>query len=498
MTLLRFPASACTDTGLLVVLLFSIFSRSVQTAGLEPVPLWVDGLNHFTKLSLLARDQTLPLHINYPYGYHLLSYFLHLISSLDLPAAAFHTGFWLSALAPLAAYPLARRLLPQRGLAILSIILYGFLAPFPAYLATWSRFPFLLGLVLLPLALASALDWLETQRQPLPQEFLKTLPPALLTAALALSHYGTLVHFVAFLLAALIIHNHWKQGQPSVSMILLRLAGLASPAIAILAIKILSLVQQGLWKTVLAANQSADQAIDLRYSLNLTTQAGGWLLWILAAAGLLAALAWKPHRKTAAIAVTGLMILYLLDVLQLKLLGTAVSSLMNFLLALSLPLSWLAASAIDSAAHNLQSFIPEGKIRLWLPASALLVFLLIGFASISGIINPVTILLTSQDQQAMTWIRQQTATESVFLIDSFQWGQSLSPANGGGWIPALTGRAAIHPYNAQQQADLQTFLAERQVSYVYAARGMPLPDIPLFTNAQIVFQNDQVTIYAFP
>ncbi|MCD4671862.1 MAG: hypothetical protein K8R77_04280 [Anaerolineaceae bacterium] len=495
---MQLPRPGWEDAGVLFLLLFSFASRAVQTAGLEPVPLWVDGFNHFSKLSLLAKDEILPLHINYPYGYHLLAYLWHLIHGLDLPAAAFQTGFWLSAIAVPAAYPLTRRLLPQRGFALLAIILYGFFTPFPAYLATWSRFPFLLGLTLLHPALSAALDWLDTPYQNLSREVLLAMPPALLAAALVLSHYGTAVHWAAFILTILLVWRIWPNNNSSLRLIMLRLCGLALPAAAILMLKIISLMQRGLWQAALSSNQSADQAIDLRYTLNLTTQGGGWLVWGLALAGLLAALIWKPHRKITIIVFGWLLILYSLDVFQLLLLGTAVSSLMNYIIALSLPLSWLAASALSGAFQSLKSFLPHSKFLAWPLTAGLACLLLTGFVSISGIINPVTILFTAHDQEAMAWIKEQTPQNAVFFIDSFQWGSSMSPANGGGWITALTNRQAVYPYTNQQKADLQDFLAERHTNYIYTQRHQPLEGIPLFVNAEPVFRNEQVIIYELP
>jgi hypothetical protein len=495
----QLPRPRREDAVLLLLLIFSFLSRAIQTIPLQPVPLWVDGFNHHLKLAYLAETGFLPLHINYPYGYHLLSAFAHLTTRLNLPASAFHAGFWISALAAPAAWPLARRLFARPGPALLAAVLYGFFAPFPAYLVTWSRFPFLLGLTLLPLAIAAALDWLESPHAlPFSRELTLALPPALLGTALALSHYGATVHWAAFILAWLLRSRFDADSSHHFKLRLRRLAGLALPVGAVLVILVFSLMQRGLWQSALSANAAADQTLDLRHFLHLTTQAGGWLVWALAAVGLLAALLWKDHRKLALTILLWLAILFLLDIAQLKLLGTAVSSLANFVLAISLPLSWLAATALDGAVQFLKTSLPAAKFPAWLPAAFLLILLLIGFTSISGIINPVTILFTDQDQQAVTWIRQQTAPDAVFLIDTFLWGTTFSPANGGGWLTALTGRPAIYPRTADQQADMQAFLEAHPPAYVYAAHGRPLEDIPFFQNAKPVFQTPQVTIYALP
>jgi hypothetical protein len=496
------PAPAMDDAALFLLFLFVCFSRAIQTIGLEPIPLWVDGFNHFTKLSFLAQDGILPLHINYPFGYHLLTYFSYLLTGFDLPAAAFHTGFWLSALAIPAAWPLARRIFSQRWLALLVVVLYGFFAPFPAYLATWSRFPFLLGLTLLPLALNAALEWLQRPRINLHREISFALPAAILAAGLVLSHYGTIIHYAAFLPVTLLIWHVWPEGESQASLRrqILRLIGLALPALAILLVKIISLMQRGLWENALTANQIGNQAIDLRYSLNLTTLHGGWLLWGLAIAGLLTSLIWKNRRKTAFLAVGWLLMLSLLNLLQVILLGTAISSWMNYIIALSMPLSWLAASALAAAGSAMKSFLHKDKFPAFLPATFLSCMILAGFTGISGIINPVTILFTSQDRQAMEWISENTPQNAVFYIDSFQWGASITPSNGGGWIPALTNRGAVHPYINEQRASLQDFLIQRNVNYVYTHNTQPLADIPLFANAILVFQNETIVIYqiSFP
>ena len=276
---LSLPTPTWEDGLVLGLLLFTFTSRAIQTFDLEPVPLWVDGFNHYTKLSLLAQEGNLPLEINYPFGYHLLSYLAHLLNGLALPAAAFHAGFWISALSIPAAWPLARRIFDNPWVAALAVVFYGFLAPFPAYLATWSRFPFLLGITLLPLALDTALTWLEKSREPLSIEILNALPAALLAAGLLLSHYGTFVHYAAFLFALLSVWFIWpqiKNNDIPLRLQVLRLGGIALPALIILAWKINELVANRQWSAALLANQTADQALDLGYALSQTTWHAGW------------------------------------------------------------------------------------------------------------------------------------------------------------------------------------------------------------------------------
>ncbi len=226
---------------------------------------------------------------------------------------------------------------------------------------------------------------------------------------------------------------------------------------------------------------------------------GGWLVWGLAITGLLAALLWKDHRKIAFLAVGWLLSLFILNILQITLLGTTISSWMNYIIALSLPLCWLAASALSGAAETAAiNSCPMADIAVWLPAALLICLALAGFTGISGIINPVTILFTRTRRQAVQWITEHTPQDAVFYIDSFQWGDTITPSNGGGWIPALTGRGAVHPYINEQRETLNDFLIQRHVNYVYTQSPQPLADLPLFTGAEPVFRKGNITIYSLP
>ena len=270
-----------------------------------------------------------------------------------------------------------------------------------------------------------------------------------------------------------------SENLPPLRQQFLRLAAVAAPAAAILLVKIILLVQRGGWKSALTAHQLDNQVIDLRYSLNLTTMHGGWLLWVLAISGLLTSVFWKDRRKTAALAAGWLLMLFLLNTLQTILLGTPISSWMNYIIALSLPLSWLAASALEGAVQKLKTFLPAAKSNAWLPAVLLTCLALAGFTGISGIINPVTILFTNQDREAMKWINTQTAQNAIFYIDSFQWGTSITPLQrrAAGFPPSLAAALSI-PTSMSSAKPCKTSSPSAALTMFIPNPTNPLPTSP--------------------
>ena len=62
------------------------------------------------------------------------------------------------------------------------------------------------------------------------------------------------------------------------------------------------------------------------------------------------------------------------------------------------------------------------------------------------VINPGTVLTTRDDVAAMDWIRRHLPPDARFLINVRHWqGGTYVGADGGYWIPLLTGRDTILP-----------------------------------------------------
>jgi len=144
----------------------------------------------------------------------------------------------------------------------------------------------------------------------------------------------------------------------------------------------------------------------------------------------------------------------------------------------------------------------------WSTATAVrvtLIALIIGVAlwgawGMISIVNPVTVLATAEDLEAMNWIRENTPPHALFLINTRYWQLGgYTGTDGGYWIPQLTGRRTLLPalpyiygtldyvqhisdmariVSEIKDADdpqLQDILQQERVTHVYiGARGGPL------------------------
>ena len=71
---------------------------------------------------------------------------------------------------------------------------------------------------------------------------------------------------------------------------------------------------------------------------------------------------------------------------------------------------------------------------------------LIGVRETRSITNPVTILATHADRQALDWISKNTPQEARFLINAASWqSNTYRGVDGGYWIMSYTGRQQILP-----------------------------------------------------
>jgi hypothetical protein len=90
-----------------------------------------------------------------------------------------------------------------------------------------------------------------------------------------------------------------------------------------------------------------------------------------------------------------------------------------------------------------------------------------GAYNTSGITQPTYTLYLAADREAMDWISRNTSHSSVFLLNSFFWGDDRAPSDGGGWLTFITDRESML-YNA---ANFEDDLEENKFDYVYIGRG---------------------------
>ena len=156
------------------------------------LPAWVDSLHHTLIVRLILENGGLPdslapymdVPFSYHYAYHALTAAFAFLTRMPAEQAVLVLGQVLNALVAVSVYRLGTALWADWRRAGTAALLVGFVFQMPAYYVTWGRYTLLTGLVLLPLAMAVALDIANKERSN--QRLVKL---AVLTGGLLLSHY---------------------------------------------------------------------------------------------------------------------------------------------------------------------------------------------------------------------------------------------------------------------------------------------------------------------
>jgi hypothetical protein len=161
----------------------------------------------------------------------------------------------------------------------------------------------------------------------------------------------------------------------------------------------------------------------------------------------LAALVWALVRRKWAVVMIGpwvLLMAALVAARLVKLPGANLLQTFAVMIMLYIPLGlligWLAAELLALAGK---------RSRAAEAVAVALGLLLIGYGALGQlrVVKPEFILVTRPDARAMTWIRQNTPPDAVFLAEGFRIyaGQSAVGSDAGWWSPLLAGRANTMP-----------------------------------------------------
>lgn len=104
-------------------------------------------------------------------------------------------------------------------------------------------------------------------------------------------------------------------------------------------------------------------------------------------------------------------------------------------------------------------------------AAILVLVVMAGSYSQWGVVNPISVLFAKRDAQAMQWVRENTPPQATILVNSFVWGKTYWPADGGGWVKALTGRQVVYPRSQEQIASIDALIAAQKIQFVYLGQG---------------------------
>ncbi len=146
------PSRVQETLPLIALLLLATFTRILQINELL-TPSWIDGFIHQKHLTKLIADQTISIDAIYPRAFHANVVLLNLILGKTTQETLLVFGQWLSTMTGVTYYLLARKIL-RAPYSFLATTLYWFWAVFPAFLINWSRYPFLQGIVIIPIIIA--------------------------------------------------------------------------------------------------------------------------------------------------------------------------------------------------------------------------------------------------------------------------------------------------------------------------------------------------------
>lgn len=466
----------------ILILLITLWNRFEQIRALA-LPAWVDSVHHALLVRIAAEQGQAPINLApylpvtempYHWGYHVFMGATLALSGFDLPRTMLWGGQVLNALQVVVVAALAvvlwRR--PTAGLA--AGVVVGLISIMPAYYTSWGRYTQLTGLLLLP---PLGIVWYQWLRSSSPRWL---ACGAVLLAGLNLIHFRVLL-FALMLLAVMLLFALLRAQTRAEVIRLLTAIFMMGAAAIILTLPWLLL----LGKRVLLP--AVARPADLMGSESYGAFSGalfwvGYNRWLFALA-LLAAL-WGLRRRsvqtlTILFWTAGLFLIanpwllnYLLPAAGIVVLLWAWQQRLWAMLAVGLgmlllnptvvrfPSLWLVNNdvIVISLFLPLSLLIAGGSVRLlatlerirggwWshgvrgVAAVGLVGVALWGAWDMRDIINPVTIIATRKDVDAITWVQANTPADAHFLINTTAWlPAAMRGADGGWWLLPLAGR----------------------------------------------------------
>jgi hypothetical protein len=456
------------------------------------LPAWVDSVHHTLVVRAIIENgglignlepyMSVPFY--YHFAFHVITASFSFWSRLEPAQAVLFFGQILNAVIAISVYRLSIALWKDWRRAVLAAGLTGFVLQMPAYYASWGRYTLLAGLVLLPLAMAEALDIVHNgATKP------RLTKMVLFTGGLLLAHYFAallLAIFLLFLGIQVLIQDIqarrfiWQSRW-------LPLIGATTGGVLISVAWIyrtFTYVSAG----VNVGFSLSSQDIEARYFSNYLTYlwriAGpthNLVLLFLAIIGVLLAL-WRRKTRPFGFWTLTLGLMSIPWGLYLQPFRPD-----HAVIVLFLPASLLVSDLFFSLIGRLGSGWSSRLVQVAL-SSGLASLVFWGIWITSSIINPSTVLANQADLQAIRWIDDNTPPGARFFINVTYWqAGNYRGVDGGWWITPITGRETLLPA-ALYAAGSQSYI--KQVNQLAAKASQLQTCTPDFWE---VIQSDRLT-----
>lgn len=485
---------------LLIVVGAVIISRFLAIGTLD-IPLWGDSYQHTMIAQLIADnrglfDSWLPYaeltSFTYHYGFHALVANFHWLTGLPVPQAILWMGQILNIAAVLTLGILLSKLSPSPWSTPVAILVAGLISSMPMFYLNWGRYTQLAGQVILPATIYVVWTALEGETRGQSRIGLIAIG-IILMGGLALTHYRVLIFSTLFIPAYVLFNFEqlWpkrdvESWRVPAGLINLLAIGLGSGLLFLpqFARTLEGRITAGLAQKLSTPAHSVSEYLqsyntigDLSAYLPITV----WGMMMLAIARALG------RRDRNVLTFTGWWALLLLaaNPAWLALPGTGVLSNFAVFIAAYIPAGILIGTLTDALPGDILRTRPTYMQR----AAQILFVLSIAGLSIWGIpqrLNDLNVrmgtLVTRPDLLAANWVRLHLPTTARFLVNTFPaYGNtSIVGADGGWWLPLLTGRLTNLPpltYSAERGITPDFLQSVNSLSYIVNAKGLDDPEV---------------------
>jgi len=411
-------------------------------------PNWVDSQHHVLIIRKIIENGGVPNTLEpylpgpfyYHFAFHAVTAYFSVLSGLAPEIAVLMLGQVISAMVGLSVYALAKSISDDWRVGLLAAFFVTFVTKMPGYYLTWGRYTLLIGVMILPVAMAEA----ETLRKS-PNKWRQGLSLFFLTIGSLLSHY-----LAAFLLAIflVIMGMEWVIGCIRDKKVNWQaILTLAAPALLGLLvsmrwyIRVLRYSASFINKSIhIPEGVFEFNSSQLDYLRHILGPEIGYVLIGLSIFGLI----WAFFKKEWRIFGFWSLIIVFFTLP----LGVMLFSFRSdyYGLVMFIVLGVLGAAFLVWIFDFINARVSWKKPLI--AVAVVLMLALVGWGAWSNrdAVNDETVLVTKDDVAAFDWIKTHTPEDARFFVNTTSWGYGMyRGTDGGGWILPATARWSLVP-----------------------------------------------------